>query len=54
MGVGKQKRRDKEPGCWRRGSVTAQDNCQEQKEKHLGLWGGGRELGGKEGPVVPS
>lgn len=37
------------------GAVTAQDNCQEQKEKHLGLCvGGGRELGGKEGPVVPS
>lgn len=41
-------------GVGKGGAVTAQDNCQEQKEKHLGLWGGGRELGGKEGPVVPS
>lgn len=36
------------------GAVTAQDNCQEQKEKHLGLWRGAERLEGKEGPVVPS
>lgn len=54
MGVGKQKRRDKRAWVWEKGGRDSTGQLSGAEGKASGIVGGGRELGGKEGPVVPS